>query len=355
MKKLFSEFYCRVCAEPKHEQLEKRWQGIEEYCAQDEIDIYNLVKMAFSLKPSEEFRQQFVSVFQNIDMSFQCNFTKEQELLSCICLIKLMKDSNLHLHIALAVMCISKYNIEVLVPELITEAYQIFGTNSSEIREKSINYKSYLTTNSTNFAKSIKELSTLDSDNIKDLSDTFSEIVKNFTIIVQNQNQTLEAIDTLREDSDILSWLTGSWSNELGKAITKKTVQSDVALLLAKELSDLVRVVPGPYAFETFLKKMLDNCKQEAKTYSLVTMVDSIDNKSKSSILGSYPTEEATQENTPILFSIKCALDANVQDVWKSIATNKLSINVELVENTALEWAKLMYFECLLVKLEGCE
>jgi hypothetical protein len=355
MKKLFSELYCRVCAEPKHEQLEKRWQGIEEYCAQDEFDISNLVKMAFSLKPSEEFRQHFVSVFQNIDMSFQLSFTKEQELLSCICLIKLMKDSSLHIHIALAVMCISKYNIEVLVPELITEAYQVFGTNSAIIREKSISYKSYLTTKSTNFAKSIKELTTLDSENIKGISDTVSEIVKNFTIIVHNQNQTLEAIDILREDSDILSWLTGSWSNELGKAITKKTMQSEVALLLAKELSDLVRVVPGPYAFEAFLKKMLDNCKQDVKTYSLVTMVDLINNKFKSSILESYPTEEAPQENTPILFSIKCALDANVPDVWKSIATNKLSINVEIVENTALEWAKLMYFECLLVKLKGCE
>ena len=48
MRKQFAELYLRVCAEPKPEQLEKRWQGIEEYCKQDEADIYNLVKMAYS-------------------------------------------------------------------------------------------------------------------------------------------------------------------------------------------------------------------------------------------------------------------------------------------------------------------
>lgn len=52
MRKQFSELYLRVCAEPKPEQLEKRWQAIEEYCNQDEVDIYNLVKMAYSLSPS---------------------------------------------------------------------------------------------------------------------------------------------------------------------------------------------------------------------------------------------------------------------------------------------------------------
>lgn len=100
---------------------------------------------------------------------------------------------------------------------------------------------------------------------------------------------------------------------------------------------------------------MLDNCKKDTKEYSLVIMVDSIDDAHKSEILSCYQMDDVKQENTPILFSIKCALDAKQPDVWKSTAINKLSINIETTEHEALEWAKLLYFECLLVKIEGCE
>ena len=351
MRKQFAELYLRVCAEPKPEQLEKRWQGIEEYCNQDEIDIYNLVKMAYSLSPTDEFKDKFTTIFQNIDISFQVSFVKEQEFLASICLMKLMEDSDLSLHIALAVMCVSKYGAEILVPELGAVAYKIFGEASAEIREKSVYFEKCSNASSNKLIGSLKELTALEQTHISGLSNALTEIVKNINTIVQNQDQALGIINILQEDSDILSWITGSWSNELGKSITKGTLQKDVALLLAKELADFVQVIPGPYAFEAFLKKMLDNCKKETKEYSLVTMVDSIDDAHKSAILSCYQMDDVKQENTPILFSIKCALDAKQPDVWKSTANNKLSINVETTEQEALEWAKLLYFECLLVKI----
>lgn len=74
-------------------------------------------------------------------------------------------------------------------------------------------------------------------------------------IIFQNQDQTLNIINILQEDSDILSWITGSWSKELEKPLTKGILPKDIALLLAKELADFVQVIPGPYAFEAFLKR----------------------------------------------------------------------------------------------------
>lgn len=355
MRKQFAELYLRVCAEPSSEQLEKRWQGIEEYCKQDEVDIYNLVKMAYSLSPTDEFVDEFITIFQNIDISFQISYTKEQEFLASICLLELMEDSDISLHIALAVICVSKYNIQILVPELGAVAYKVFGETSAEIREKSVNFKKCSSIDSNKFIKSLEEVTALEDIHIADFSIVLTEIVKNINIILQNQDETFNAINILQEDSDILSWIIGSWSNELKSPITKGILQKNVALLLAKELADFVKVIPGPYAFEAFLKRMLDNCKKDTRTYSLVTMVDSIKDAHKSSILTCYQMCDGEQENTPILFSIKCALDAKQSDVWKSMASNKLSINVETIEHEALEWAKLLYFECLLVKIEGCE
>lgn len=351
----FADLYFRVFAEAKNEQLEKRWQGIEEYCGQEEVDIYNLVKMAYSLNATDEFKNKFITIFQNIDISFQTSFAKEQSFLASICLMKLMKESDFSLEIALAVMCLSKYNGEIFVPELEERAYKIFGETSAGIREQSAKYRECSTVDSDKLIESLEELTALNQNHIVELSNALKEIVKNIKIINQNQDQNRENINILQEDSDILSWITGSWSNELEKQITNKILQKDIALILAKELADFVQVIPGPYAFEAFLKKMLDNCRKEEKKYSLVTMVDSIDDEHKSSILSCYYLDDAKQENTPILFSIKCALDARQPDVWKSVAVNKLSINIESTKYETLEWAKLLYFECLLVKIERRE
>lgn len=97
--------------------------------------------MAYSLSLTDEFKNEFTTIFQNIDISFQVSFVKEQELLASICLMKLMENSDLSLHITLAVMCVSKYGAEILVPELGAVAYNIFGKASAEIREKSVKYK----------------------------------------------------------------------------------------------------------------------------------------------------------------------------------------------------------------------
>ncbi len=101
-----------------------------------------------------------------------------------------------------------------------------------------------------------------------------NSIVSSVSFLVQNQNEMLKAMEIYREDSNILSWICGEWSNELDAQLTKKTTRKSVALILAKELADLVTVLPGPYAEKSFLKKMLDLCKLDAGTYTIVELVD---------------------------------------------------------------------------------
>ncbi len=355
MKNVFSKNYIKVCPNPLEGQLEKRWQGIDKYCNRKDVDISDLVMMAFGLNVREQFKNDFVSIFQDIDMRFQDNSLRELSILSSICLMKLMQLESLKVTIAVSVMCLSHYNLEILVPELVTEAFECFFQTSSELREKEIKCKTYATKSTDEFIKLSEGLTTLDDTGIQSLSKSLLELNKNFKLINVNQTNIKEKLDILSEDSDILSWITGSWSNELNKSISKTTAPLNIALILGKELADLVKVCPGPFAFEGFLEKMLSNCKSDTKSYSLVKIIDSLDNDKKMSILKDYPVNLSLQSNTPLLISINCALEANMPDVWKSTASNKLSFNVELVENTILEWAKMIYLECILEKLEGCE
>jgi len=355
MKTIFSKYYIRVCPNAQSQQMEDRLSGIDEYCNEDTPNITNLTRWSFKLKVDEQFRDEFVSIFQNIDMRFQADAETELSLLACMCLIKLLENNDFNTAISLSVLCLSKYGIDILVPELILRANKCFQTKASQLRESAHTIKSIKTTHSDNFLKEITSSSSLDTNKISLLSNSIQELSKCVGDINANQKKLQSEYKILKEESNILSWVIGSWSNELNKSITKSTTQLEISLIIAKELADLVKVLPGPFPFDAILHKMLSNGKHDGKSYSFVKIIDAIDNQYKQSILHNYAVNNNSQVCTPILMGIKCAIDANVPDIWKNAASNILSFNIEKVENTLFDWAKLMYLECLLVKLEGCE
>ncbi len=91
MKQFFSESYSRVCLGVSREQLELRWQGIEQYCKKEDVDLYQLVKLFYGLKTDDEFHQEFVKVFNDLDISFTQNNKRELCVLSGTILAILME------------------------------------------------------------------------------------------------------------------------------------------------------------------------------------------------------------------------------------------------------------------------
>lgn len=354
MKQFFSESYTKVCVEALREQLDLRWQGIETYCEKDEIDIYSLVKLYYGLKTDDEFHQEFISVFNSIDISFTQNNKREISVLAGNILAILMERDSFQLFTVLSIICLSKYNIDIVLPEIVERAYKYFGEVSAKIREQEPVYEDVSTKIIEDYANVIKDKSVIDVTQIQELSSVCNSIVTNISLLITNQIQMQRTLEIYREDSNILSWICGGWSNNLNAPLTKRKSQKSVALILAKELADLVTVLPGPYAVKSFLKKMLDLCKPEANTYSLVELVDTLDNDKKQSIIDSYSGIDGTLENTPILYSIKSALEVNEPEVWKHAVSKRMGFDIGAVDNNILEWAELMYLECILVKAD-CE
>ena len=354
MKQFFSESYLKVCLGAPREQLELRWQGIEEYCKKESFDIYQLVRLYYGLKTADEFYQEFISIFNDLDISFIDENKRELSVLSGNILINLMKSSDLKNFIILSIICLSKYDIDVVLPEIIEKAYNCFCEISVKNREREYIYKSVNTKVFEDYANEFKSNPTANVVHFQKLESLCNVIASNMSLMVENQNEMQNEMQLYREDSNILSWLCGEWSDELDIQLTKKTYQKSVALLLAKELVDLVTVLPGPYAAKSFLKKMLDLCKLDTNTYTIVEMIDAIDNDRKRKFINSYSCIAGNPENTPILYSLKSALDTNTSEVWKHVVSNHMGVDICEVKNSILDWAELMYFECVLVKAE-CE
>jgi hypothetical protein len=350
MKQFFSESYSKVCVDANREQLEMRWRGIEEYCGREKFDIYELVKMYYLLTVNDEFYQDFISVFHEIDISFNKNSKKELSVLAGNILVRLKEKAELKLDIIFSIICLSKYNIDVAVPEVIEKAYTSFGELSANTREREIAYKNVSTKSLKDYALTLKGLAAMGQEQIAGLATTIDAIASSISMLVQNQSEMKKAIEVYHEDSNILAWVFGNWSNDLGIALTKKIDQKDVALILAKELADLMVVMPGPYPIKSFLNKMLDLCKLDTKTYSLVEMVDAVDSDMKQSIVGKYNFISETPESTPIMYSIKSAIDVNKPEVWQHAVSSRMGFEISSIQNSILDWAVLMYFECMLIK-----
>mgnify|MGYP003184982336 CR=1 FL=1 len=350
MKQLFSESYSRVGLGISPEQLERRWQGIEQYIEKEDLDVFELVKMYYGLKNNEEFVQEFVKVFNDLDISFTKNNRRELSLLSGIILAELMENKDYQLNTIFSIVCLSKYNIDVVLPEIIEKAIGCFGSLSAKSREAAHVYKNVPTKPFTDCAKSLKENPSMDETQIQNLEAAYRSIASSITALVSNQREMGKELELYREESSILSWICGEWSNDLDIQLSKKRTQKSVAFVLAKELADLVRVLPGPYASKSFIKKMLDLCKGDKATYSLAELVDSLDNNSKQRIIDSYDCIDSAEVITPILCSVKCALETGAPDVWKPVVSGRLGFDFPSTENNILDWAELMYLECMLIK-----
>lgn len=186
MKQFFSDNYSKICLAPSREQLERRWQGIETYCKKEEVDVLELAKLYYLLKAPDTFKQEFVAIFHDIDISFDPTNTREIAYLAGNILINLMENANLALDIIFAIICLSEYKIDVVLPEVIEMAYKKFGKISADTRERVITYKNVNTKSIKDYAVSLKELEEFQKTQITGLAELSNNIASSLSILIQN-------------------------------------------------------------------------------------------------------------------------------------------------------------------------
>ncbi|WP_312561944.1 GTPase-associated system all-helical protein GASH [Anaerospora sp.] len=350
MRDKFCEWYRIVCVDPTHEKLQNRWDSLQKYCDKEEFNILELTKLFFGFTAEESFRTEFIKSYSDRDMTFPNKSDQEILLLAGVTLLQLLERKKQEINIVISVMCLSLFKKDVIIPEIVDIVSNKLNEFSLSIRNEKIKQSINPITDKgiSELAESL-ESGTWSVDDVESFSEILTRIAANFNILENNQKKILESIEVYKEDSNILSWLFGEWSNDLSKPLNKKIDQSQISFILGKELADLVQQVPGPYSAKAFLVKMLGHCKADKSNITLVEMIDLLDKKWKKQLLNDYSII-AGGENTPVMLAIYKSLETSEPNVWKYAYQNVMGINVEEVKSDPLTWSYQMYLECLLIK-----
>lgn len=342
----FSKWYSKACLKSKNEKIEIRWSTLENYCKKDEHNILELAKLFFELPTDESFKSDFVQFYNDDDISFKSEYTREIAVLAGSTLVYLLDNEEYVNEILLAIMSLSLIKKDVIIPEIIKRVKETFINICTEIREAE-------------GKQDKRQISIEVSDDIekalvqweddKDQDNMFRSIVKYIKNLSNNESKLYESLEIYREDSQILSWLIGQWSNDLDKPLNKKLNQSKVALILGKELADFVNIIPGPYPSRICLSRMLSYCKGDKSSKTLIEMVDLLDDNIKDKITEKYNIIDKGV-NTPVLLAINKAMETDECEVWKHTFNKCFSISAESIELDVIDWAYQLYLECLLIK-----
>lgn len=270
MHKYFAEWYRAAGVDPKAGDLEQRWQGVEGFAK--DLNLQNgleLVRLFYGRPPqSASFVDEYSAVFQAIDRSFPMRDNGlELQVLAGATIAHVVQTTRSVVADALALGMLCGYcqglRQKVVNGEIIEYARNYLVNESVKVRDidedlvikvPDVNLKNLLdalTAASTGSSltvlqEPIKAPFVKLADAIKELSSSINDMA----------GKIAQEIDSHRENSDILWWVFGEHSRDLNKRMSELPLPF-AALIAGKELADLVRVIPGPLAAPAFLDKML--------------------------------------------------------------------------------------------------
>jgi len=254
----FADWYRVVSVEPQPEVLQRRWQGVEAFTKESRAsDIPDLARVFYGLKPrSGDFLDRFRKAFKTVDESFPMR-SNDAEL-------RILAGSSL-LH---SLRYPDGRNYAATLAVVVGECR---GHRKPPVRDIASLARDYLTKASAalrghgklpapaavDFAPMLAELkAALQTNEPPKLNEPLSTTLKAVTEGVQHLTKwaalASDREELRKEESDVLWWLFGGHSRDLGVPF-HQLPQLSAILVSAKELSDLTRAMPGPFSARAFL------------------------------------------------------------------------------------------------------
>lgn len=353
MNNNFGAWYRTANLEPEHELLQLRWKGISSYVEQDVAsdEIINLVRMFYDLKTSPEFIDRFSNFFVESDSAFDTKNKLELSVLAGATLRELSEQDNCNNLIYFLVMSAAFCNKNTSVSEIQEEIMDLFNDACVNTREELLRYEGKkvtippLKTISKTFQA---ETVTWNVEVAKMLNTYFNGINKTLSELLNANSQHERYTSICAEDSQILWWLVGKWSNDFQKPFSNLKKQ-EAAIYAGKELADLVTILPGPYSARAVLSQVLSDLKKGKDDIIFSDSINSLSPKWKKSILGSYDPS-SLEEINPILYAISLSLKVDNKEEWYPLFKKATSIDPCEIKCKTLEIAYQVYIECLTIK-----
>jgi hypothetical protein len=301
MHKDFADWYRRVNIDPQTVDLQKRWEAIEAFHEKVAYaDIAETARLFLGLPlNNDQFLTTYRAAFKATDDAFPMRDNNAKlQVLAGATLVNHFGESDKWASIsALAVICgVSQGARKAPVPEIVTLAETTLrdlssslrapqknvGVLSPELDEKVQNLKSTLSGGGNAFASLLGPLLGV----VEPLAKSMASVT--------NWVQRASRVEELRqEETDVLWWLFGESSRDL--RIPFAEMKSPSACLIgAKELADLTRILPGPYAAESFLHKMLTLAHPKLSPVSLSDAVAACSDEWQKALIGSAGVSSLT-------------------------------------------------------------
>lgn len=346
LEKMFYKWYKKVSIDMPQEQVQNRWDGIQDAAGKfNEIEkIAELIKIYLRLSSDHEIMESFISSFSEIDKGFDESNEEEISILVGSVLAHLLQG-DFGIFTALSLQILEPYYgcslkelqelADIQVMELMKEEHRIKRNEILEFEQLPPQWADRISTENI----SIEEISEI-------LVNAIDIMVRNQQMLYAENRGLYEENRIYQEEIQILSWMIGEASDILESPLSEVEIING-AMVLGVELADLVKKHPGPYAADAFLRKMLSKCKGSTSEVSLTGFIDSQKVQVKEVVVGKYGGK-SEKRNLPILSAINASLTVDKKKEWLPAYRKAWKMDPDKVKMPLERWAKLIYQECLI-------
>jgi len=345
----FGDWYRAAKIAPDGELLKKRWEAVDNFEINQGYAV-DLVRLFFGVgQVSEKFLNEFRTAFQKTDAAFPMKHNDvELRVLAGAELVDSIETytASWGRYISLAIVCCSFRNArKTLVPDIVELAIR-YLSEQSVARFKPVNEGKPADLGKTP-QQQITEA--CEQGNIAGISAPLVVVMQELVRLRNGQSNMRQRIALQAEETDMLWWLFGEHSRDLGEHFGTLGI-APASLISGKELADLVTELPGPLAASTFLNRMLRVSKGEPDTkVKLKDAVNTIPFDLRSKWFSADRWSETVSDLCPVAQALKLSLTSPKKTAWLPAfaESTRLSENIEMLPS---DLAFHMYLEALLQK-----
>ncbi len=324
MDREFGDWYRAVGITPSEDQLKRRWQGIESVATSaDHVAILDLVRLYYGLSPKQpEAIIRLREAFQQADASFpmQSNDLEVQILAGAAAVATFSSGTASVADVAaLGALCADYRGCrECERPKFLVDRAR------SHLLQRSASLRRLGTDDvSITVPKEIKDLAAKPTEGaaqpepsqaIRSLAVGVQTVTTSFFKVVE---QLQLRVRLQREESEILWWIFGGYSRDLERPFAELEMPAR-CLVAAKELADLVDVLPGPVSAAAMLDRSIRGPTTEAQLPK-VTLIQAISAVPVNWLSSWCQGNERIQRHgdlCPTLLAAQRAMEAPGTDVW---------------------------------------
>lgn len=357
MDKYFAEWYAAAAVEINDDRLRKRWAGIEIFLqAAKGEDLFDLLRVFRGRAPATpDFVERFRKGFFDADATFRPRGNElEVRVLagSSLAVALQSEDTAERTALSLAIVCSECKGLAtpLPVPAAAERAQSYLIQRATELRAASLSKKVSLGALPTKeqIDKISERAQANDPNGVAQNTKGAIELIAQAVRPVAGALNSLSAAyNSLLEETNILWWLFGEYSNEERKLFSQ-VAPNAAPLLAAKELAQLTINAPGPISAEAILARMLRNIKKAPKSISLLTAISDLSNSIREKWTDSNRPSDAL-DFCPISFALNESIRS--KDIALGVAATETAFSMSGAKPLASSDLALQFYqECLLLK-----